>query len=94
MERSVEWVVNWTDLILDSSALREAAHEGDLDEVRVRARAIAARARRHGYIALALTATLLLDRLGFPGDVPSSVVLRSTEEILRHVDAISHDAGC
>jgi hypothetical protein len=91
MDRSAEWVMNWTDLILDSSALREAAHSGDLDEVRVRARAIASRARQHGYVALALTASLLLERMGFPGGAPPSVVVKSTEEILRHVDAIGHD---
>jgi hypothetical protein len=93
MKRSAEWVVNWTDLILDSSALREAADKGDLDEVRARTRAIASRARRQGYVALALTASVLLERLGFPDDVPPSVVRRSTEEILRHVDAINQDAG-
>lgn len=91
VERSAEWVMTWTDLILDSSALREAAHKGDLDEVRVRARAIASRAKRHGHDALAVSAAVLVERMGFQQNLPRSVYVAWTEVIGRHVDAIGHE---
>lgn len=91
MDRSAEWIMNWTDLILDSSAMRDAAHKGDLDEVRVRARAIASRANRHGYVTLAVAAAVLVERLAFGGDVHPSVFAPSIEEIARHVDAIGRE---
>lgn len=85
--------MNWTDLILDASALREAGHKGDLDEVRVRARAIASRAKRHGFDALAVSAALLVERMGFQQEVPRSVYVASIETIARHVDDIGHETG-
>lgn len=84
--------MNWTDLILDSSALGEAGHRGDLDEVRVRARSIESRAKRNGYVALASSAAVLVECMGRQENVPHAVYAASIRAIARHVDAISHES--
>ncbi|HEY4293060.1 hypothetical protein [Luteibacter sp.] len=93
MDVSAEWVMAWTDLILDSSAMSEAADQGDLVELRARACSIAARARRHGFAELSRKAFGLVDQLDFRRDLPISAHARPVQEIVRDVDAIGRTAG-
>ena len=91
MDASAEWVMAWTDLILDSTAMSEAASEGDLAELRFRACSIAIRARRHGFDELSRLAATLLDHLGFRDDEQPFVYDKAVEEIVRQVDAIGRE---
>lgn len=93
MDTSAVWVMAWMDLILDSTALSEAACEGDLAELRFRACSIAVQARRHGFGELSHLAAALMERLGFGDDVPASAYAKPVEEIARHVDAIVRERG-
>jgi len=93
MDTSEEWVVAWTDLILDSTAMSEAAGHGDLAELRFRACSIAVRARRHGLHELSRIAVALIETLGFRSDVAPSAYAKPVEEIARQVDAIGRDRG-
>jgi hypothetical protein len=92
MDASTEWVMAWTDLILDSAAMSEAAHEGDLEEVRFRACSIAIRAKRHGFKELSDRALDLVGRLNLGDDAPASDYAKPVGDILRQVDAISRNA--
>lgn len=92
MDVSTEWVIAWTDLILDSTALDEAARQGDLDEVRFRACSIAVRAKRYGFDELSHRAIELVERMDVKDEPPEPVCLKSTEQILRLVDAITRNS--
>lgn len=92
MDVSTEWVIAWTDLILDASALDEAARKHDLDEVRFRACSIAVRARRYGFDELSQKAIQLMERVDATDESPEPVCLKSTEHILRLVDAITRNS--
>jgi hypothetical protein len=89
MDASAEWVIAWTDLILDSTALDEAARGGDPEEVRFRACSIAVRARRYGFDELSRRALCLVERLDAQPDWHPPAHARSVEDILRLVDAIT-----
>ncbi|MGN6094132.1 MAG: hypothetical protein ACTHOL_17420 [Luteibacter jiangsuensis] len=89
MDASTEWVIAWTDLILDASALDEAARKRDFDEVRFRACSIALRARRHGFDELSHKAIELMERVDAKEPSPELACLQSAQGILRLVDAIT-----
>lgn len=91
MDASTEWVIAWTDLILDASALDEAARKHDLDEVRFRACSIAVRARRYGFDGLSQQAIELIARVDADDDAPELACKRAAESILRLVDRITRD---
>ncbi len=57
----------------------------------VRARAIASRAKRNGYVTLAMAAAVLVEGLVFGGDAHPFANTPSIDEISRHVDAIGRE---
>lgn len=91
MDASTEWVIAWTDLILDASALDEAAQQRDLDEVRFRACSIAVRARRYGFDELSHKAIELVAKVDAKDESPELAYLQSAQGILRLVDAITRN---
>jgi hypothetical protein len=93
MDASAEWVMAWMDLILDSTALREAARHGDIEAVRLGAHSIAVRAKRHGFHSLSHKAASLVGQLRSEVDAPPSAYAQSVEEIARQVDSIGRERG-
>jgi len=91
MDVSTEWVIAWTDLILDASALDEAARKHDLDEVRFRACSIAVRARRYGFDELSQKAIELMAHVDAKDDAWELACIKAAERILRLVDGITRE---